>query len=50
MDTDSFELSVSTEDIITVLKNPEDLLDLSILSENHELSKIKTKKFLEKSR
>ena len=37
MDTDGFELSVNTKDIIKDLKNLEDLFDFSYLNGNHEL-------------
>ena len=48
-DTDSFVLSVNTEDTIKDLKKLEELFDFSSLSENHELfSKKKTKKLFAK--
>ena len=37
MDTDSFVLSASTNDIIKDLKNLEDIFDFSNLDKNHEL-------------
>ena len=37
MDTESFELSVNTNDTIKDLKNLENFFDFSNLSENHEL-------------
>ena len=36
LNTDNFVLSVNTKDIITDLKNLEDLFDLSNLRENHD--------------
>ena len=44
MDTDSFVLSVNTEDIIKDLKNLEDIFDCSNLDKNHELISNKNKK------
>ena len=44
MDTDSFILSVNTNDIIRDLKNLEDIFDFSNLDENHELLSNKNKK------
>ena len=44
MDTDSFVLSVNTEDIIKDLKNFRDLFDFTNLSENQELFGKKNKK------
>ena len=44
MDTDSFVISVKTKDVITDLKNLEDLFDFSNLNENHELFSSKNKK------
>ena len=37
MDTDSFVLSVNTEDVIKDLENLEDIFDFSNLDKNHEL-------------
>ena len=48
MDTDSFVLSVNTKDIITDLKNLEDIFDFSNLDENHELFSNKNKKVIGK--
>ena len=48
MDTDSFVLSVNTKDIVTDLKNLEDLFDFSNLDKNHELFSNKNKKVLGK--
>ena len=48
MDTDSFVLSVNTKDIVKDLKNPENLFDLSTLSEYHELFSNKNKQIIEK--
>ena len=48
MDTDSFVLSVNTEDIINGLKNLEQLFDFSNLNENRELISIKNKKVIGK--
>ena len=47
MDTNSFELSVNTKDIIKDLKNLEEFLDFRNLSENHELLSNKIQKLLE---
>ena len=44
MDTDTFILSVSTNDIIGDLKKTEDIFDFSNLDENHELFSNKDKK------
>ena len=46
MDTDSFVLSVNTEDIIKDLKNLEDIFDFSNLDKNHEISSNKNKKVI----
>ena len=43
MDTDSFVLSVNTNDIIKDLKNLEDIFVFSNLDENHQLFSIKNK-------
>ena len=48
MDTDSFVLSVNTNDIMKDLKNLEDFFDFSNLDENHELFSNKNKKVLGK--
>ena len=48
MDTDSFVPSVNTKDIINDLKNLQDLLNFSNLSENHELFSNKNKKLFVK--
>ena len=48
MDTDSFVLSVSTEDIIKYLKNLEDIFDFSNLDKNHELFSNKNEKVIGK--
>ena len=48
MDTDSFVLSVNTNDIIKDLKFLEDLYDFSNLNENHELFCNKNKKVIGK--
>ena len=48
MDTDSFELSVNTKDIIKDLKNLEDIFDFINLDENHELFSNKNKKVIGK--
>ena len=48
MDTDSFVLSVNTKDIITDLKNLEDIFDFSNLDKNHELFSNRNKKVLGK--
>ena len=48
MDTDSFVLSLNTNDIIKDLKNLEDIFDFSNLDENHELFSSKQKKVLGK--
>ena len=48
MDTDSFVLSVNTNDIIKDLKNLEDIFDFSNLDENHEIFNIKNKKVIGK--
>ena len=48
MDTDSFMLSVNAKDIIKVLKNLEDIFDLSNLGENHKLLSNKNKKVIGK--
>ena len=44
VDTDSFVLSVITEDIIKALKYFDDLFDFSTSSENHDLFSDKNKK------
>ena len=46
MDTDSFILTVNTEDIIKDLKNLEDLFDFSNLDKNHEIISNKNEKLL----
>ena len=46
MDTDSFVLSVNTNDITKDLKNLEDIFDFSNLDKNHELFSNKNKKLL----
>ena len=48
MDTDSFVLSVNTKNVITDLKNLEDIIDLSNLDKNHELFSNKNKKLIGK--
>ena len=48
MNTDSFEISRDTKDIIKDLKNLEDLFDFSNLKENHQLFNNKNKKFIGK--
>ena len=48
MDTDSFVLSVNTNDIIKDLKNLEDIFDFSNLDKNHKLYSKKNKKVLGK--
>ena len=48
MDTDSFVLSVNTNDITEDLKNLEDIFDFSNLDEDHELFSIKNKKVIGK--
>ena len=48
MDTDSFVLSVNTNDIIKDLKNLEDIFDFINLDENHEIFSIKNKKVIGK--
>ena len=48
MDTDSFVLSVNTKNIVTDLKNLEDIFDFSNLDKNHELFSNKNKKVLGK--
>ena len=50
MDTDSFVLSVNTEDIIRDLKNLEDIFDFSNLDKSHELFSNKNKKVFGKFR
>ena len=45
-DTDSFVLSVNTEDIVKDLKNLEDIFDFSNLGKNHELFSNKNKKVI----
>ena len=44
MDTDSFVLSINTNDIIKDLKNVEDIFDFNNLGENHELFSNRNKK------
>ena len=44
MDTDSFILSINTNDIIRDLKNLEDIFDFSNLNGKHELFSNKNKK------
>ena len=46
MDTDSFVLSVNTQDIIKDLKNLEDIFDFSNIDEKHELYSNKNKKVI----
>ena len=46
MDTDSFVLSVNTNDIIKDLKNSEDIFDFTNLDESHELFSNKNKKVI----
>ena len=46
MDTDSFVLSVNTNDIIKDLENLEDIFDFSNLDENHELFSSKKKELV----
>ena len=46
MDTDSFVLSVNTQNIIQDLHNLKDLFDFSNLDKNHELFSNENKKFL----
>ena len=48
LDTDSFVPSVNTKDTINDLKNLQDLLNFSNLSENHELFSNKNKKLFVK--
>ena len=48
MDTDSFILSVNTNDIIRDLKNLEDIFDFSNLDKNYELFSNKNKKVIGK--
>ena len=48
IDTDTFVLSVNTEDIIRDLKNLEYLFDFGNLDENHELFSNKNKKVIGK--
>ena len=48
MDTDSFVLSVNTNDIIKDLKNLEYIFDFSDLDKNHELFSNKNKKVIGK--
>ena len=48
MDTDSYVLSVNTEDIIKDLKNLEDIFDFSNLDKTHELFSNKNKKVIDK--
>ena len=48
MDTDSFVLSVNTEDIIEGSKNLEDIFDFSNIDQNHEIFSNKNKKVLGK--
>ena len=48
MDTDSFILSVNTNDIIEDLKNSEDIIDFSNLFKNHELFSNKNEKVIGK--
>ena len=50
IDTDAFELSITSKDIIKDLKNLEDLFDFSNLSENHELISNENKKWLQNSK
>ena len=47
MDTDSYILSVNTKDVITDLKNLEDIFDFSNLDQNHELFSDKDKKVIQ---
>ena len=46
MDTDSFVLSVNTQNIIKDLRNLEDIFDFSNLDKTHELFSIKNKKVI----
>ena len=46
MDTDSFVLSVNTNDIIKDLKNSEDIFDFCNLDKSHELFSNKNKKVI----
>ena len=46
MDTDSFNLSVNTKDIIKDFKNLEDIFELSNIDKNHELFSHKNKKVI----
>ena len=48
MDTDSFVLSVNTNDIIKDLKNLEEIFDFSNLDKNHELFSNKNKKVIDR--
>ena len=48
MDSDSFVLSIETQNIIIDLKNLEDLFDFSNLDKNHELLSNKHKKIVGK--
>ena len=50
MDTDSFTLSVNTEDIIKDLKPFEDLFGFSNFNGNHELFSNKNKKVIDKNK
>ena len=46
IDTDAFDLSLNTKDIIRYLKNLEDLFDFGNIVENHELYSNKNKKVI----
>ena len=48
LDTDSFVLSLNTQDIVNDLTNLEDIFDFSNLDKNHELFSNKNKKILGK--
>ena len=48
IDTDAFDLSVNTRDIIKDSGNVEDIFDFSNLDENHELFSNKNKKIIGK--
>ena len=50
MDTDSFVLSVNTEDIINDLKNLKDTFDFGNLDKSHEVYSTKNKKVIGKFR
>ena len=48
MDTDSFVLSLNTNDIFIVLQNHNDIFDLIKKNKNHDLFCNKSKKVIEK--